>query len=224
MNHAELVGFPLRLPAVAGHQGVGNQVAQDRAVAVAEQNRKQNTDGQAALDLNHGVFLDDMAHFVADDSGQLVIRWHIVDQALEQVDVSAGNRQCIHFLGVQHLESIGQILAVGYGDNARAKPGDPRLQLRIIDQSIFFLQIGGNTLADFDFLFGPDQQRLRCRRGNDIGKEQNSQQQEQHPDGLLPIQQDAHLHFTLPSYHLYEEFENFCRSKSDEQSTAREGF
>ena len=107
-----------------------------------------------------------MAHFMTDDSRQFVIRRHVVDQALEQVDIPAGNRQGVDLLGIQNLKCIGQVFAIRHRDNAGAQPGHPRLKRRIVDQAVFFLQIVGDALADLDFLFRADEQGFR-RRGRD---------------------------------------------------------
>ena len=219
MDHSQVVGLALCLAAVAGHQGATDQIAQNGAVAVAEQDGKQHAHRQAALDLHHRVAFDDMADLVADDAGQFMVGRHVVDQAFEQVNVAAWHRQGVDFFRIQHLELIGDILAVGHRGNRRADPGHPGLQFGVVDHAVFLFQVSGDALAQLDFLLGPDQQRFRRRRRAKIGKEQQPQGQQQRADHFTRKVHLVHLTSLISSYHHCKEFEYLCRNNRQEQNS-----
>ncbi len=100
--------------------------------------------------------LRNMPYLVADDTGQLLVGRHIIDQALEKINESAWQCEGIDFLIIEHLKRVLYILPVARRRYLGADAGHPRLQLRIGHQAVLRLQVHGDAAADLNLFLRTD--------------------------------------------------------------------
>ena len=115
------------------------------------------------FNLLYTVAFDNVADLVSQNPCQLVVGGHEVEQSLENIDEAARHRHRVHFVMVQHLEGILQVLAAADRDKTLADAVDMGLQLLVLNHAVFCLKLGRNLLAHRYFLILADQRSLAGR-------------------------------------------------------------
>jgi hypothetical protein len=131
-----------------------------------------------------GMALFNVANFMAQDSGKLIITGHGIHKALIDIDEAAGTSKSIDVLCIEDFEGIGNLprrmSGKGFSDAV-----DAACHFIILIESILGFQGFSRPFPHFNFLFFTDHSRLGRR---DKRKSKNKAKKKQdlfHHRGVL---------------------------------------
>ena len=115
-------------------------------------------------DLLRRVPRGDVADLVADHARELRLVRHVGHQAAGHVDVPAGERERVHRRVVDDVELPGQRGPLGLRGHLLADLRDVALHVRVGDEGVGLLDLGGGLLPELDLLLLRDERDLPVPR------------------------------------------------------------